>query len=428
MLGQIILLLALTYSLWAWLYFSELQATVVAVATLLSFLVAGGFTQSIGREGIYYLGHENGRLAKQACFRMIALGSVTVVSCGALAFGIGWAADVPNELVAVGLMYFVLLAHLWLFLSILYVSKDFLAILLITMAGVGPVDLVMRLTCWGIYAAHGLGLLTALTLAGGFGYYRLEQAARKTKAELSGARLPLRAITVYEVLPYFAYGVLYFAFLSMDRVNAWSAPSAGARPFFLRFRTPYEAGTAAALISLFLTLAVLQYTINSFSDVLISRQETFRATELSDHNAYFQRFYRRHLFLLLTVGAVSIAATYLALYGIEWSEAAPALADLFGSHVTQLVFAIAAAGYFLMAAAVFNVLFFFTLGRPGLVLRSITPAVLVNAGVGYAASRTFGYEYASLGLLAGSAVFALISTAIALDVFEHFDFYYYSAY
>jgi hypothetical protein len=62
------------------------------------------------------------------------------------------------------------------------------------------------------------------------------------------------------------------------------------------------------------------------------------------------------------------------------------------------------------------------------VLRSITPGVVANAAVGFAASRWLGYEFAVVGLLAGALVFAVVSTALAAGVFRRFDFYYYSAY
>jgi hypothetical protein len=429
MAGQIVLLLTLTYSLWAWLYFSERQATAVAVATLLSLVVAGGFTQAIGREGIYYLSQENGPLAKQACYRLVGLGSLTVLGCGALLVASRWATgSAPGALTWTGLMYFVLLSHLWVFLSILYVRKDFLAILLVTVLGVGPVHAVMRLSTWGIQAAHGVGLLVAIGLAAGYGYYRLTQAVRATRANLLGARLPPWSTTVYEVLPYFAYGVLYFAFLSVDRLNAWSAGVPADAPFPLRFRTAYEIGIAAALVSLMLTMAALQYTVHLFSEVLIARQETFRATEIRGHNAYFLRFYRRHMAVLVATGLGSVALGALAFAGVERAHLPAAITGLFATHVARLVFAVAAGAYFFLAVALFNVLFFFTLARPRLVLRSILPAVLVNAVVGYVASRGLGYEYASLGLFAGCVTFALVSTVIAVDVFEHFDFYYYSAY
>ena len=96
--------------------------------------------------------------------------------------------------------------------------------------------------------------------------------------------------------------------------------------------------------------------------------------------------------------------------------------------MTQFVFAIAAVAYYFMAVALFNVLFFFTLAKPQLVLFSIAPALLVNLAVGFGVSRWFSYEYASLGLLAGAIVFALLSSVAAWDVFRRFDFYYYAAY
>ena len=74
MMGQIACILVLRYSLWAWVDFTEAQATIVALGTLLSFIVTGGYIQSIGREGIRLVGSENYFLAEKVCWKLVEQG------------------------------------------------------------------------------------------------------------------------------------------------------------------------------------------------------------------------------------------------------------------------------------------------------------------------------------------------------------------
>ncbi|MEO0815084.1 MAG: hypothetical protein AAFY60_19645, partial [Myxococcota bacterium] len=59
MAGQIVAILLLRYSLWAWLEFSVMQASLVAIGTIGSFVISGGLIQAIGREGTFYQGQMN---------------------------------------------------------------------------------------------------------------------------------------------------------------------------------------------------------------------------------------------------------------------------------------------------------------------------------------------------------------------------------
>jgi len=55
-------------------------------------------------------------------------------------------------------------------------------------------------------------------------------------------------------------------------------------------------------------------------------------------------------------------------------------------------------------------------------------SLLVNFVVGFLCSRIFGLEYAVIGLIAGSVVFALSTGFLAKRFFKHLDYFYYSAY
>ncbi|MFQ5854647.1 MAG: hypothetical protein ACE5LU_03245 [Anaerolineae bacterium] len=428
MTGQIISVLALRYSLWAFLEFSEERATVVAIGTVMSFIVTGGFVQAIGRKGMSYSEGGNHILAKQVCYGLIKLGTGLVLAV-ALAFYL-LNLIIPffsQQMVWISLMYYVLLAELWLVISILYVLTQRAAILLSTLAGVAIVHVVMTYTDWGIHAAHGLGLLGTNLIVAAYGYHLLNKAAKTVTDDLKDARLPAWSILYYSLRLYFLYGMFYFGYLYLDRIVGWSA-SEQPLPYIIWFRTAYELGMDWALVSLVFSIALLEYTINEFAALIIPTQERFNAFDIDGHNRFFTRFFLRQLVLLIVVAIISIIATYYAVNSLRRFEEIKLVRDFFKSPITFFVYWTAAVGYNLMVVGLFNGVFFFSLSRPIPVLRAIALAAVVNVVIGYLLSRTISYQFSAVGMALGSLIFAVLATRSALRMMNELDYFYYSAY
>ncbi len=96
--------------------------------------------------------------------------------------------------------------------------------------------------------------------------------------------------------------------------------------------------------------------------------------------------------------------------------------------MTFKVFWMASIGYLFLIYGLLNSLFFFTLNRPELVMYAIMGSLFVNFITGFLCSRIFGLEYAVIGLIAGSVVFAVSTGILAKRFFKHLDYFYYSAY
>ena len=429
MFGQIAAILLLRYSLWAWVDFTETQATVVALGTILSFLVTGGFIQSIGREGIRYLGATNYALSERACWNLVVEGTVVVVVVGGLLFVADILVPVYDlRLMEVSLMYYLLLSELWLYSSVANVLDRPMAIFAITLAGVVPVMVVMEATKLGIYFAHWCGMSFALILMMAYTMPLFRSVAKSTAPELRTTQLPRRAVRAYLIYPYFIYGFFYFLNLFIDRIVSWSTPGAEPPPYLIWFRTSYELGMDWALLSLVLTIAFLEYIIYEFSYYQIPAQKSVDCARRDDYNTFFHRFHRRYLVGVAVIGLVNIAATYFGVVYFRHFSQVKEVREFFSDPRTFFVFYAAAIGYWFLAVGLYNNLFIFTLSRPEFVLKSIIPSTAVNLGVGLIASRWFHYEYGVLGLVAGSATFAFLSTKYARSVFRSLDYYYYSAF
>ena len=428
MTGQIISMLALRYSLWAFLEFSEERATVVAIGTIMSFVVTGGFVQAIGRKGMSYSEAGKHTLAKQVCYGLVKLGSGLVLAVGLAFYLLNLVIPFfTQQMVWISLMYYVLLSELWLLISILYVLTKRAAIFLSTLAGVAIVHLVMTYTNWGIHAAHGLGLLGTVLIVGGYGYYLLNKAAKSMTGPLKDARLPAWSILYYSLRLYFLYGMLYFGYLYLDRIIGWSA-SEQPLPYIIWFRTAYELGMDWALISLIFSIAMLEYTINEFASLIIPTQKCFHAFNIAGHNRFFIRFYLRQLVMLAIIAVISVIVTYYSIGALQRFQEVKLVRDFFKSSITFFVYWAAAVGYNLMVVGLFNGVFFFSLSRPVPVLRAIAPASAVCAVVGYVLSRTVGYQYSAIGMAIGSLAFAALSIRNGLRIMSRLDYFYYSAY
>jgi uncharacterized membrane protein YfcA len=92
------------------------------------------------------------------------------------------------------------------------------------------------------------------------------------------------------------------------------------------------------------------------------------------------------------------------------------------------VFLAGTAGYGLLVVALLNGVFLFSLSRPWPAVGALALAVCTNAAVGWTFSRTGEYWWSVGGLVAGAAVFAVLTSAATVRVLRRLDYYYYSAF
>lgn len=429
MISQIAAILIFRYSLWAWLEFNEAQATVIAFGTIAAFVVTGGFTQTMGRSVTKYISEQNYKLALASVQKILKGGVFTTVGVALFLYLLNAVIPFyPHSMLVLGLVYFLLISMLLLFSGVLYALEQRLIILLIIVAGTMIVVAGMDGFQWGIYLSHWTGLiLTNLMLAAyALGYLRLK--IRIHRQQHNSGTLPGHSVRYYINYRYFLYGFLYFFFLFLDRILAWTA-GPPPPPYIMWFNTPYELGMDWALLSLIFTIAVLEYSVNTFARQLLPLQQQASFARIDNFNAYFQRFYRRQLMLLIGVGIASVAITYVSVSSLRFLQSSvPEIRDFFTNAMTFRVFWMASISYLFVVIGLLHSLFFFTLNKPAFAVYSIGSAFVVNFFVGFLCSRIFGLEYAAAGLIAGALTFAIVSGIYAKKFFRKLDYYYYSAF
>ncbi|WP_245550368.1 hypothetical protein [Gracilimonas tropica] len=429
MLSQIIAIIIFEYALWAWFDFNEAQATVVALGTIISFIVTGGFIQTLGRLVSRYKGEGNYYLASKATSSVMKL-AVPVVLLAALAiFTLNLILPFyPQQLMILSMVYMVLISFLLLSAAILFATEQRTMILVGILTGTAVVIFGMDFAEFGIYVSQWLGIITGTVIMTLYAvvYYRIKIHA--LRQELFKQSLPEAEVNYYNTYRYFIYGFCYFTFLFMDRLLAWSA---GPPPpeYIIWFNTPYELGMDWALLTLVITIAMLEYSIHSFSLNLIPVQKSAFISKIKSFNSFFRRFYVKQVLLLLFISGVSILVTYFGVLSLRaFEDQVPEISDFFANPMTFKVFWMASIGYVFLVYGLLNSLFFFTLNRPELVIYAMAGALFVNFITGFLCSRIFGLEYAVIGLIAGSAVFAITTGILAKRFFKHLDYFYYSAF
>ncbi len=429
MISQIAAVIVFRYSLWAWLEFNEAQATVVAFGTITAFVLTGGFIQVLGRSVSSYKSSDNFYLAYESTKQILGAGVITVGVATVALFLINLLIPFyPNAMITLGLVYMILISLLLLASGVLYALERQVSILVIIILGTLIVLFNMEVLNLGIYLSQWIAMAATILLLAGYAYLVFNLKIRSTHQGSVKQTLPKPEVRYYVNYRYFIYGLGYFLFLFVDRILAWSA-GPPPPPYIIWFNTPYELGMDWALLTLVLSVAVLEYSIQAFSKYLVPLQEKAKFSQLKAFNDYYRKFYFRQLALLIGFSIVSILLTYFAVDSLRmFQNKVPEIRDFFANPMTTKVFWLASISYVFLNIGLLNALFFFTLNKPAFSMYSMLAGLTVNFFVGFICSRVIALEYATIGLMAGSICFAVVSGLFARKFFKRLDYYYYSAF
>ncbi|NPV52525.1 MAG: hypothetical protein HPY71_03265 [Firmicutes bacterium] len=422
---SIFAMLTIRYSLWSYQYFSVEIATAIAIGTILSFLVTGGFTQAIARRGLMYIGQNEYNLARRFSFLMIRVGLIVIIlaALAALAFNLVFEIF-PLKMMSYILIYYFFLSCIWLTTTVLYMLRHELLFTGITVIGMITVILLHELFRLDIMLSQAIGLTITALLIFAMAAWLFHQHERRAEQGVELAPVPRMSLVVYTVIPYFIYGLLYFGFIYIDRVIAWSANSLF-MPYVIWFRGEYELGLDWALLTLILPMGVVEVLINNFWMNLTARQKSFLARDSTRFNQIYVSTYRRQMALYAATAGASGIAVY---FGMRLIDAYRLLdLHLFQNRVTYFVFAWGVVSYALIAAGLLNSLYLFSLSRPEPVVRAVLYASGADMLLGFVLSREIDYYYAVLGLVGGALVFFVLTSRYAVEALGALDFHVYSS-
>lgn len=422
---SVVSMLTLKFSLWSYQNLSVELATCIAIGTILSFVVVGGYTQAIARRGFFYIYQGYYRMARKVTFLFIRFGYITCLAvCGAIyLFNLVFNIFPPNMFLYI-ILFFLFLNSIWLSVTVMYILRRELTFTGLIIAGIGVVFVLFRLLKQDIIVSQLIAISLVSIVGLGLVVYYFRTAEKREEKGIA-PKMTRLSITVYSIMPYFAYGFLYFSFLFIDRVNAWSA-NESYMPYFIWFRGEYELGLDFALLSLMIPLGVCEVLVNKMMMDVETSYKRFWGFEANKMNAHFEKvYYKMSGVILLT----SLLSAILIYWLLQWCDHAYLISTgkhLIASAKTRFVFVSAIASYAVLAVGLLNAVILFSLSQPRFVNRAILPALGVNFVVGFLLSRWVDYTYAVFGLMAGSILFVVLSFLSIRSVFRKLDYYLYA--
>lgn len=422
---SVISMLTLKFSLWSYQNLSVELATCIAIGTILSFVVVGGYTQAIARRGFFYIYQGYYKMARKATFLFIRFGYWTCLAVGVAIYLFNLIFNIfPPDMFMYIMLFFFFLNSIWLSVTVMYILKRELTFTGLIVAGIGVVYVLFKVLGMDIIVSQLISI-SLVSIAGmGLVIYYFRSAEKREEKGIA-PKMARLSITIYSIMPYFIYGFLYFTFLFIDRVNAWSA-NESFMPYFIWFRGEYELGLDFALLALMIPLGVCEVLVNKMMMNIEASYKRYWGFETDKMNAHFEKVYYR-MIAFITVS--SIASAVLIYFVILWSD--QAYVQTFEKHLiasvkTEFVFIVAMASYVILAVALLNAVILFSLSQPNLVNRAILPALGVNFVIGFLLSRWIDHTYAVFGLMAGAVVFVLLSFKAMRSVFRRLDYYLYA--
>ena len=421
---QILSIIIFGFSLWAFVGFNKLQSTSVVLGVVIGLVVTGGFVQVIGKQVSFYWYNEDFLMAKKAIYQIIGIGlksiAVLFLVIGAINCFIFL---YPFQFIVITFIYAFLIGLLLLTLAPLYTIKQRYIISISVTVGTLVALGLHFYTKTPIYLVHWLGILISAIIPIIYLQWFFKRIL-KTKQGINNGT-PKIMLAIYRNLDYFFYGLLYYVFIFTDRILAWSTSLNRDLPYVVYYEKDYEIGMDLAILVFFLLAGVLEYSVAAFSRFMEFHQYKERYSDRKLFNAKMRDSYMSHVKLFAASALVIALLLYLVIVK-PWGYEAGFDEQL--SDLSIKVSILGGFGYLFLTFGMLNVLYLYTLNVQKAALRILIIALLTNIIIGLFFSRMVSYEYAVLGMLIGSLVFAVLTTRFTLKFFKKLDYYYYASY
>ncbi|GGA19991.1 exopolysaccharide Pel transporter PelG [Psychrobacillus lasiicapitis] len=422
---SIFAMLSLKFSLWSYQYLSLEQATSIAIGTILSFVLVGGFTQAIARRGYFYIIQGYYDLARRTTFLLIGIGFVTCFILSILMVVLNFIFNMFSyNMLFLIVLYFFFLTAIWLSVTVMYILKKEIVFTGLIIFGIFLVYVLFKLVGIDIIISQLISLCIVSVCSLFLVLFFFKVGERKNNNEV--AKLPRFSITLYTVWPYFFYGFLYFSFLFIDRIIAWSK-NEEFMPYLIWFRGQYELGLDFALLTIIIPMGVVEVVVNRLMFDLESSQKKYLAAE--SHKLYekFIKMYKRMTVFILISTVVSSFVIYRVIIWYNDMSIRLNNENILESEVTVFVLFWGIVSYSILAFCLMNVVILFALSQPARVIKAFIPALLTNIVVGFLLSRWFDYHFAVIGLFVGSLLLFYLTIKAVIDVLQNLDYYLYAA-
>tara|TARA_R110001592_G_scaffold10105_5_gene52699 strand:+ start:3728 stop:5338 length:1611 start_codon:yes stop_codon:yes gene_type:complete len=421
---QILTIILFGYSLWTYVGFNQLQSTAVVLGVIFGLVGTGGFVQVIGRQISHYWFNNDFVMARKSTISVIKDGLFFMSVLSVLLLVVNFFANIyPYRFLYIVYIYSFSIGILLLISAVFHPLKQRWMITVAFVVATGLALSLKLFTTIDTYFTHWIGIWVAIILMVLYLNYFFNKKVKSTK-NVSRATSKT-AVMIYRNYRYFFYGLLFFVFIFIDRILAWSTSADGLLPYAVYYEKNYEVGMDIAILIFFLLVGVLEFSIASFSTLsdLLQKQIPYNQPHIFNRKSL--KTYWQHVQILLITGVIMIALLYTVIW--VWFGYEKAFDEAL-SPISIKVSILGGLGYILLAWGMLNSLYLFTLNKPTKPLKAIMIACIVNLVVGLFMSRMISYEYSVVGMLLGSTTFMLVTLKSVTEFFRNLDYYYYAAY
>lgn len=425
MIISIASILYLRFSLWSYMDFTVDIATAIALGTILSFGVTGGFIQAVARRGMLYIGMGEYGMALRMTYNINRFGMVVSLLVAVLVVLVNLIFEFfPARMLTTMVMYYIFLSVMWLAITVLYTLREEIMFNLIIVGGIAILFVLKNILGLSVLVAQPISLLFSAFGSAFLAYARMRSKQKEMEAGVLTPALPRSSIVVYTIMEFFMYGIMFFMLLNVDRVMAWSTNDAF-MPTIIWFRGEYELGLDWALFGIIIPMGLVELYVNRYSQWLVFYQNTTLAAESEFIVDQIRSRFVRERIVIGLWSTASLTVLYLFYRFILAMGILPA--ELQFNQITNFVFLLAAPGYVMLSIALLNSVYLFCLSQPAPVNRALMLALFIDIMVGFILSRTVAYHFAVFGFLAGMLFFMILTTRAVDKVFTRVDYAYYRA-
>ncbi len=363
-------------------------AAPLSLALMASLVVSGGFVMAIARRAQFCLGIAQPGLARSACLYLIfaGLAAATIVALAGVL--LGWYFSLFSiPVLVLAALYFIVATALWMHCAVLGVGRQSWRIPVVFVAGAAAFT-----AAWTLGAPTLVAQVAALSAALMGAVVQFRQIFAVTDGGPIGKERVNPWIVAHGLVPYFLYGVLYFSFLIADRVAAGAAVASRGGAF--NVPQIYKDAMDISLLTFLLAGAAVECCN------LVFMRGWRKASQLPFGAGASSLLRRWHALTAVMVAAV--AGVALAVWAVAEPLTRRSIDGLSGA-----ILVVGDIGYLLFAVGLLNALALLSIDRVWSATRSLAGAVVINLVAGTVLGHLFGAHYASAGLAAGGAVFAV---------------------
>lgn len=303
--------------------------TAFVIGIYTGLLISGGMG-SFGRLFSFYDSQMNLSEVRRILKRFYSLLAVILIATTAGLYGVANLWNIPLQVATISVVSAVTLSAHMASYMVIFNRRRFRVIIYSYSAGLGALLCVYFLTANFVpdvvtrYFAALTTALIVLSIPAIYYNYSIFKTSTNRKsmdepnffAHVSTIKETVRSrfgVQLWEILPFFVYGMLFFCVLFGDRVIAWiynPIHTVGGITYPMVFNTAYHAGADSALMVLFPSLIIQYAMLAPLHAELHNMSLVSRVSEIRSIQQFLSRRYRRMIAATI-VGTVLTAAVFI---------------------------------------------------------------------------------------------------------------------